>query len=347
MNNSLRLPTIFGILTLIVILFFIGLGSARAPLLFSFALSYLLFPVIIKIEQYGVKRIYALLSVFSSLLIILAITLMIIIPNLIADGQQLFHSLPTIAEKSLNQVDTVTQQMGYSFQINGDQLKSYFLDNISTLSASILKAFSLTLKTGMTSVSKWLIFIMNLFLAPLFFFYLISDYEKIVSEIKSFIPHNIKTKLDGYLKQSNTILSGYIRGQLVVAFIQAILYATLLSLVGIKFGLIIGVLTGLLSLIPYIGFTMGLTASIGVSLTYTHSLSSLVAVVAIFLFMQLIESFILTPKLVGNKVGLNALATMLALIIGGNFLGVLGMLIAVPFAAIVWSLLQNLKKEYQ
>jgi len=175
----------------------------------------------------------------------------------------------------------------------------------------------------------------------------IHDYEKISKEVKSFVPKSIQPKISHYIALSNTVLSGYIRGQLMVAFALAILYAVGLSAVGLKFGALIGIASGLISIIPYAGFTLGFLTAIIMALSNYSGMDQIFGIVAVFVIVQALEGIIITPKLVGDKVGLSAFATMLVLIIGGNLFGLMGMLIAIPLAAIIKSLIGELKAEYQ
>jgi predicted PurR-regulated permease PerM len=131
-----------------------------------------------------------------------------------------------------------------------------------------------------------------------------------------------------------------------VAGILSLLYAIGLTLIGLKFGFLIGLLSGFLSIIPYAGFTIGFTVSLLIGAANYEQLSSLFGVVAVFSVVQSLEGTLITPKLVGNKVGLSSLTTMLALIIGGNLLGIIGMLIAIPIAAILKNITLELKTEF-
>jgi predicted PurR-regulated permease PerM len=119
-----------------------------------------------------------------------------------------------------------------------------------------------------------------------------------------------------------------------------------LSIVGLKFGFIIGLLAGLVSIIPYAGFSLGFLASITMALANYSGPNLLIGIVVIFVVVQVLEGLVITPKLVGDKVGLSAFITMLALIIGGNLFGLVGMIIAIPCAAIIKSLISDLKREY-
>ena len=133
----------------------------------------------------------------------------------------------------------------------------------------------------------------------------------------------------------------------MVCLAMGILYAIGFSILGIKFGFILGLSTGMLCLIPYVGPLIGAVASVILALSQQLGIPALLGLALVFVVVQLVEGFLLTPKLVGNKVGLSEFATMLALIIGGNLLGFMGMILAIPLAAILKSAIIELKSEYQ
>lgn len=129
--------------------------------------------------------------------------------------------------------------------------------------------------------------------------------------------------------------------------ILSILYGFGLWATGLKFGLIIGLISGMISIIPYAGFTLGFLAAIIMGVANFTGVDTLVGIIIVFAIVQVLEGFIITPKLVGDKVGLSPFVTILVLIIGGNLFGLLGMLLAIPVGAIAQALLQDLLKEYK
>jgi len=132
----------------------------------------------------------------------------------------------------------------------------------------------------------------------------------------------------------------------LVALILAVLYGGGLGIIGLKFGFLIGIVSGLLNIIPYAGFAIGLLSALVMSLAYFETILTPIGVIVVFVVVQLLESFLITPKLVGNKVGLSSLSTLLALIIGGNLFGTFGILIAIPLAAMTKKIVYELKSSY-
>ncbi len=175
---------------------------------------------------------------------------------------------------------------------------------------------------------------------------LINDYENISMSIKKFIPSQFKEFFHSLAGHTDRVLNGYIRGQLLLAIVQAGYYAIALSVIHLQFAIVIGVITGLLTIIPYLGFILGISISLITAIaTATPILPKVMAVLIVFAIGQVIENFVLTPRLVGNKVGLKPLTTILVLIIGGNLAGLLGMLLAIPVAAIIFAMAGDMRSK--
>ncbi len=344
--NKIKLVSIVLSLIGFLILCIIGLADALIPLFLSFGLAYMLFPVIKKLEHKGCKRVYAVTGVLISTVLVLMLISLLVIPNLIIDGKHFFNELPHTSIRAVEKVEFMAKEFGYELDLSKQGIKSLINDHISSLSTGVLKSFSVAVKGVFSSIVGWILAILNILLVPLFFFYVINDYEKICYEIQSFVPKSILPKIEQYSIKCNTVLSGYIRGQILVALILSLLYAVGFSIIGLKFGLLIGLLTGLISIIPYAGFLLGFIAAMSVSLANYNGVGAIIGVVCVFVVIQMTEGFLITPKLVGKKVGLSSFATILALIIGGNLLGMFGMLLAIPLAAIAKSIIAELRLEY-
>lgn len=340
--------TILVITSLLALLFISlwGLGDALFPLMISFALAYLLFPLIRRIESTSIPRNYAVITVFSIGIIFSCLIFVLVVPGMIKDGTDLAKNIPQITIKAFDKMEKMSADLGFDIDISNEEVKNYIEENISQLSKGVIKSLSKAVKGAFSGLAKWIVAILNIFLIPLFFFYVVNDFEKISAEIKSFIPRPMQKKVLHTIALSNEVISGYIRGQLMVALVLAALYSIGLSLIGLKFGFLIGIVSGLISIIPYAGFSIGFTTALLIGLANYSGVGQLISIFSVFAIVQTLESFIITPKLVGNKVGLSSLETMLALIIGGNLLGLSGMLIGIPIAAILKSNLSDLKKEY-
>ncbi len=340
----------WGIVILLVVILGIalyGLGGALLPLLLAFILAYLVFPVIKRLEQRGLDRRYAVFGVFTLLFLSLALVLLIVIPSVIRDARQFAQDFPPMVASALEKLEGALGQAGFAVDLSQEQLQQFVAGHISELSATLFKSLTQGAKQAFAGLAGWLVAILNFFLFPVFFFYLVHDFEKISRQITLLLPRDWQGPLAHYAQLSNRVLSGYVRGQFTVALILGVLYALGLWLVGLKFGLLVGFVSGLMSIIPYAGFTIGFVTAITIGLANYSGMELLLGIVVVFTVVQALEGTIITPRFVGDKVGLSALATLLALIIGGNLLGFVGMLVAVPVAAILRSALAELITRYQ
>ncbi len=341
--GSFILLTLFGFLLIAVI----GLGNAFGPLLFAFCLAYLLFPLIHKIERFGIKRHFTVSIIFFIFTLIGILIISFGLPVIIVQTQNLLHELPQNIAILVDKAEDLSQNYGYNLNINKETLKLFIFEHTSQISGTLINGVSNTFKSLFTSALNWFLTILNLFLIPLFFFYLINDFEKLSQQIKKLIPPIWLPKFVHYLQLSNQVLSGYLRGQILVACIMSFLYGIGLWLIDLRFGFLIGFMTGVLGVIPYVGSTIGLITALIFAITNYNGLGTFIGIILVFIIIQTLEGTIITPRLVGNKVGLNALSTLLALIIGGNLFGLLGMLIAIPVTAVLKNITKDLIIEYR
>lgn len=347
MNQSVRTTVI--LVSLLAVIFFLvwGLGSARLPLLISFALAYLVFPLIQKVEKKGVSRQWAVLGAFVIYLIGCALTLALVIPVLWSDAQEMAAEFPTMASRGIEKLEGFLSEFGIAAPLSQSEIRLYIESHLSELASSVLKGFTSSFRDVFANSLRWILAVLNLFLIPLFFFYVINDFEKISRELKSFIPKSVRPRVSHYFRLCNRVLSGYIRGQLIVALILGVLYSVGLTVIGLRFGLLIGMVTGIVSIIPYVGFSLGFVTALLVALTHASGMGVIIGVVVVFLVVQALEGTVITPKFVGDQVGLSSLATILSLIIGGNVFGLTGIIVAIPAAAVLKAVIWDLKEEYQ
>ena len=330
-------PTVF--ITIVII----GLGQALSSLTASFLLTYLSFPLILKLEQFRFRRAQATLCVLFLCLSLVLIVLAFILPPLLKESKLFFHELPNIVWRIYAFVEYHAAAWGYPLNIDSGDLAGITKEYASTFGLNAIKGLSTLLTGTFNGLVGVLIGLMNLLLFPIFFFHVTNDYEKIKSEFWAFIPRPWLTPIREIVQECNSIFSAFVRGQLIVVIFLSTTYAVGLSLLKIPFGAVIGVMAGLLSLIPYLGSAMGLLSALGVTLAYGGDWGLLLGVVALFSGLQTLEGLIITPKIVGNRVGLSPLWALIALIIGGNIGGLSGMFLAIPLGGIGWQLLLRYK----
>jgi predicted PurR-regulated permease PerM len=187
----------------------------------------------------------------------------------------------------------------------------------------------------------------NLVLIPVVWFYLLRDWDRLVAWIDRMLPRSIEPTIAHLARESDAVLGAFVRGQLLVMLALAIYYGVALTLIGISVGPLIGMVAGLLSFVPYLGFITGFAAAIIASLVQHGDWTHLLMVVGVFVIGQLLEGYVLVPRLVGEKIGLHPVAVIFAVLAGGYLFGFLGVLLALPAASVILVLLRYLAQRYK
>ena len=310
------------------------LKGALVPLALAWLFAYLLYPLTLWLQSKKIGKKTAIWSVYLGTVFLLGLIVFWVVPRLIFEGILFLQHLPVILKSMLDQIQSFI--LGLKIPgLEASHLKALFQRQIATVSFGTASGFSAVINDMGSQLLDVLLSVANYALFPIFFYYFLSDFEQLHSFFISWIPGVWKQKVTGFLEITSRVLSGYVRGQIMVACVLAVLYGLGLSLVGLKYGAVIGIITGLLNVVPYFGFAVGIFSGGLIALFSGHGLSHLLLVLSVFLVVQMLESFVLTPRIVGYQVGLNPFLAMIALIVGGNCLGFFGMLIAIPVAAIL------------
>ena len=178
--------------------------------------------------------------------------------------------------------------------------------------------------------------VLNLIIIPFVTFYLLKDFPRILERIKSFIPEGPRGRIGTYAPKIDEVLGEYFRGAIVVAFIQGIISVVVLSLLGVQYPLVLGIMTAFLDFIPYVGLLISLLVSYVVALLGAEPTTMrVVGVVIMYVALKLLENTIFAPKIIGSKVGVHPVLMILSLFIFGHFLGFVGLLIAIPTTAVI------------
>lgn len=335
------------IITWLGIIFFCWLvfllKSVLTPFIIAFGLAYIGNPIVMKLQKRfpKISRMWAVTLVFTILVTILLLLLLIFIPMLINQIILLLNKLPAI----------VAWIQANVFKPFGKDLSPEFVKlNFATIQEALSNyggVISETLRkiiASLTSSTLAIIgFVTSLFLIPMLAFYFMRDWELINSRLLNLIPLTVRDKLVAFLTDANEMLGSFMRGQLSVMFALAVVYSLGLTLVGLEFGLLVGMIAGLISFIPYLGASTGIIAGLTMAWFQTHDYKLLILVGIVFGIGQTLESFVLTPKLVGDKLGMHPVAVIFALMAGGTLFGFFGILLALPACAV---LMVGLREAY-
>lgn len=338
MNNSVRI--LLALLAAALLAWFAtSVGAVLAPFIFAAILAYITAPLAQVLEARRMPPALAAAGlVLLALLLLLALPLALL-PLIAAQVQEFSQLLPPLIKK----VHTYW----------GGDLDTWLAEqelDFSTLSGiggdSIQKALNVAAGVFSGGLSALSAFATLLLLTPLAAFYFLRDRKSIGGELTELLPPYIRERTLLLCRDLDGVLGEFLRGQLMVMSIMAVFYALVLTLAGLPFALTIGILSGLLTFIPYVGFILGVTLATIVGLS---SFDSLLDVVIVWLLMGIgttVESVLITPRLVGERVGLHPLAVLLALMIMGELMGFVGVLIALPLAAVLLVCGRHLRRRY-
>ncbi|MBL8021994.1 MAG: AI-2E family transporter [Leptospirales bacterium] len=334
-------PVIFRVLILAAICFAIywlgvSLGGVLFPVFCSLILAYLMDPLVRKLDSAGLGRTggVAVVLLFLLALILLAVTFLI--PIVRAQVILLADRMPALVSTLQDNVIPWLQDMGVAIPENVTTALELYGDNVKSALPGILNKVGSWLPGAITTTGAIVSSLLNVVLIPLFTFYFARDLDSIFDFFKGLIPDGKREYVLSRLIQIDEIVGHWFRGQLQVAGILAILYATgfgiVFYLAGMKTstGIAVGILTGCLSLIPYVGAITGCVVSVLLALIDWHGIAPLGGVAIVFGTVQILEGYVLTPRIVGEKLGLSPATVIIALLAGGTLGGLIGMLFALP-----------------
>ncbi len=334
---------------LTVVLISAGLLYLLAPILLPFVagalLAYLGDPLVDRLERWKISRTLGVVVVFFVLFLILLPILLYLIPLLESQIKILITKMPGYIDWiMINLEPTLQETFGINIPaLEIEQLKSSFKDNF-TSAGGFFKSLVRTVTHSGFVVAGWAA---NLFLIPVITFYLLRDWDRLVDYIHDLLPRDIEPTVSLLTKESDEVLGAFLRGQMLVMLSLGTIYAIGLKLVGLELSLLIGMLAGLLSFIPYMGLIVGIIVAGIAVLLQTQDPTNLLWVGAVFVFAQMIEGTILTPLLVGDRIGLHPVAVIFSVLAGGQLFGFFGILLALPVFAILAVVMRHLHKTYK
>ncbi|MAQ83112.1 MAG: AI-2E family transporter [Maritimibacter sp.] len=336
-NQQLRIWSIAIVVFLVVMWF---LGDVILPFVLGGAVAYLLDPIADWLQKRGLSRIAATILISVCAVLVFAIVNLALVPTLVRQANALIETFPRLAENlqawlathipSLMDQDSTIRQ---SLQSLGEMLKERGAALVETVLSSAVSVLNILLLVV---------------IVPVVAFYLLLDWDRMVARIDDLLPRDHAPTIRKLASDIDRTLASFIRGQGVVMMILGAYYAIALMLAGLQFGLVIGAIGGLLTFIPYVGALVGGALAIGLALFQFWGEWLHIAIVAgIFFSGQFIEGNILTPKLVGDSVGLHPVWLLLALSAFGSLFGFVGMLVAVPVAAALGVLARFAVDQYK
>ena len=316
------------------VLFVIGVYVLRdvlLPFVAGIAIAYFLDPLTTRLQKKLHSRIAAVCVVSAVLILLFLLYIFIVVPIVQKQLSIFVANLPVYAGLLWSKIEPYAMELKRLFPKQVGDLHQ-------TVSEHISGGFKLLFGTARKLLSGSMAFInllSLLLITPVVAFYLLRDWTKFCLSVRRLLPRAEAKTIHSLLSEMNDTISGFVRGQATVCLCLGIFYAVGLTLAGLDLGLLIGLGIGVLSFIPYVGSTTGFVVSVGLAAVQFDDWKRIAVVVIIFFTGQMLEGNVLTPKLVGEKVGLHPVWVMFALLAGATLFGFLGVLIAVPVAAII------------
>lgn len=320
-----------------IILFICGvmvyaISNILLPFIAGAFVAYALNPAVNKLQDWKISRTIATPFLILGFFIVIGSLLFFAIPFLKSELVNLAKLIPGYAQKTFDSMAPHIETLSQYIDVK----------DISVLQGTATDHIGSMLSWGLNLLAKILtnsLAIANLIsliiLTPLISYYMLRDWPQIIDKIASILPRDQLPVIVEQARKINQTLAAYIRGQTTVCLILILIYTTGLTLVGLHFAFIIGVVTGILSFIPYFGALIGVTVGMGIALSQFSDWTSIGMVAGVFLTGQIIEGYFLTPKLIGASIGLHPIWLIFSLLAGGSLFGFMGIVLALPIAAVV------------
>lgn len=320
------------------------LSPILSPFVIAALLAYLFDPLVDKLETWKLSRTVSVVIVFLLISLIVFGVALVLVPALERQISQLIKNLPAYVGWLKQNVNPILQNT-FGFEVDlfdSGQLSTLLKEHWESAGGMAQTILSSVTKSGMV-VLNWM---MNLFLIPVVLFYLLRDWDIIVARVGELIPRPYYDTVHKISKDTNSVLSAFLRGQLSVMLALGTIYTIGLWIVGIDLSLLIGMGAGLVSFVPYLGAITGLVGGVIAALVQFGDIMHVIYVLIVFSIGQLLEGMVLTPWLVGDKIGLHPVAVIFAVLAGGQLFGFVGVLLGLPLAAVVMVLLRHIHQKY-
>ncbi|MBE9516358.1 MAG: AI-2E family transporter [Proteobacteria bacterium] len=341
MNSTRSLWTVAGITVACVLIYL--LAPVLTPFAAAFVIAYVTNPVTERLVAWKLSRTVAVTIIFLGLILLLLLVLLLLVPTLqrqlLAFAQRLPHYLD-VAQAVI--IPWLQHNVGLQIELlDLNEIKTAITGHWRELGSVMGKLAGRVSRSGMVLIG----FIGNMVLIPLITFYLMRDWHGLMQAIRSRIPSPYKKNALILATEADSVLAAFMRGQLMVMAALTVIYSAGLSIVGLDMALPLGMLAGAVSFVPYLGFIVGIVAAGIAALMQFQSLMMLGAVLSVFMVGQLLESFVLTPKLIGDRIGLHPVAVIFAIMAGGQLFGFVGILLALPVAAVATVVLKHIESS--
>lgn len=342
-NDTRRYTFWFLGITVLASVLIYFLSSILAPFLLALILAYIFDPLVDRLQSLKINRAWGALIILSLILTSMIALIVVLIPMFQQEFALLSERLPDFFARLNQQLAPLLKKyLGMKVKFDLPALGQTIANNWKEAGEFGGKLFS-SLKIGGLAIVG---FIVNLVLVPVVLFYLLRDWDVMVQKIDHLIPRRWHAEVSKIAREVDNLLAEFLRGQVLVMFLMSIFYVVALWLVGLNFALPVGIVTGVLIFIPYVGSTIGLIFATLAGLIQFDTFTDLLPIWGVFFVGQLLEGYVVVPRLIGDRIGLHPVTVIFALLAFGVLFGFFGVLLALPASAILvvgWS---HLKQKY-
>jgi predicted PurR-regulated permease PerM len=330
-----------------LIAIFVSIRIILVPLLCSLALAYLLAPIVNWFERRGWSRISSVLLAMTAAAVILVLVLIFVVPGVWGQLMKIYE----MATKLINDPEPFDNLL-LKIQLLSPKFYDFVKPKIGSLVQSInperIMDLGLSwLQSGLFRLVNLTTSLFDLMLIPFLVYYFLADYGAMHSRVERLIPPRYREITSNLIGQISNVLSSYVRSQLLIGVMMGLLYSLGFAILRVPLALTIGMLAGVLNFIPYLGTLIGLALSLLFLVLNEAGIGRLLGVLVVFIIVQIIEGYYLTPRLIGSRLHLHPLWVLTGLLIGGNLFGLVGVILAVPVIAIAKVLLGFIEDIYQ
>ena len=319
------------------------LAPVLTPFLIGAVLAYALHPAVERLAARRVPRILAVTIVEVVAIVALLSVLLLIVPILVKEIPLLREQIPALADRVNRALAPWLARLGVDVALDVASIKSWVL---TYLDANLEEGLAALISSARIGGSILLTLIGNAILVPVVLFYLLMDWPVLVSRAQGLVPPRMRERVEAFVGECDLMLGQYLRGQLLVMIVLAAYYSIGLALFGFDLALPVGVFTGLAIAVPYVGFGLGLILALATGLLEFASWYPVIAVAIVYGIGQVVESLFLTPRLVGERIGMNPLMVIFALLAFGHLFGFVGVLIALPVSALLVVAIRRIRDAY-
>lgn len=343
MTDSQRWMLMTALLLSAILLYL--LAPILMPFMIGGVLAYIGDPLVDRLEERRLPRTAAVLVVFTVIVFVLALIPFVLLPILQQELSVLVRRLPAYLEQLQSMfLPWLESSFGLSLQgLDMAEIKRILMDNWQSAGGAATAVMASVSRSGLVLL-QWMT---TLVLVPVVTFYLLRDWDHLVAKVHSLIPRYLEERVVGLTKQADEVLGAFFRGQLLVMIALSFIYSVGLWMLGLEFALLIGLIAGVVSFVPYLGFVVGVGLAVVAALFQFHDGTLVFYVLLVFAVGQALESMLLTPLLVGDRIGLHPVAVIFAILAGGQLFGFVGVLVALPVAAVIMVLLRYAHQSYK